>query len=151
MTYHDDTWILARPEWNFDAAAEPLAAAAEACRTDPFVIKLSCELERDVLRIAEMLDIESCSVSLELCPETFAKCKAIRLHVHFAIVLSSRARVERDATLRWAGVNPVHAKQAGPLQSVRARNFAPLHYYLQMPNQGSVWFQTILPAVVNFP
>ena len=104
----------------FDAAAEPLAAAAEACRTDPFVMNLSCELERDVLRIAEMLGLESWSVSLELCPETFAKCKATRLHVHFAIALSAQAKVEREATLRLAGGRS-GARQAGWATTVCTR------------------------------
>ena len=151
LTYHDDTWVLGRPSWNFDDAAEPLAAAAKACRDDPFVQNLSCELERDILSLQEVLMLESWSASLELCPETFALGKGFRLHAHLAIVFAERTRIAHKETCRVAGVNPSHAKAAGPLQAVRSRNFAPLHYYLQMPKQGGVWSQTTLPAFKSFP
>ena len=82
LTYHDDKWVLDRPEWSFGDAAEPLAAAAQACRDDTFVQNLNCELERDVLRIADQFPIESWSVALELCPESVATSRVLRLHVH---------------------------------------------------------------------
>ena len=52
LTYHDAAWVLDRPAWEFKDSAEPLAAAAQACRDDPFVQHLNCELERDVLRLS---------------------------------------------------------------------------------------------------
>ena len=59
MTYHADSWVIARPAWDFDGVGEPIAAAAEACRTDPFVTDVTAQLEEDVMRIAEMLELKS--------------------------------------------------------------------------------------------
>jgi hypothetical protein len=45
FTYHDDAWVLTRPAWDFKDSAEPLAAAAQACRDDPFVENLDSLVE----------------------------------------------------------------------------------------------------------
>ena len=92
LTCHNDKWVLDRPEWSFGDAAEPLAAAAQACRDDPFVQNLNCESESDVLRIADQFPLDSWSVSLELCPETVAASGALRLCVHLALVRVPRKR-----------------------------------------------------------
>jgi hypothetical protein len=151
VTYHDDAWVLDRPAWDFKDSAEPLAAAAQACRDDPIVENLNMQVEQDILRITEDFTVESWSVSLELCPETVARTWALRLHAHLALVFAVRTQVTQSATPRSAGVALKRAKAAGPLAQVRSRNFAPLQYYLQMPKQGGVWCLNNLPAFKNFP
>ena len=150
LTYHDAAWVLDRPAWDFKDSAEPLAAAAQACRGDPFVEKLTMEMETDITRITDVMEVDSWSVSLELCPETFALTGALRLHAHLALVFTYKTQIANAATLRLAGVSPTHAKAAGPLAQVRSRNFAPLHYYLQMPKRGGVWSLNNLAAFKKF-
>ena len=59
FTYHDDAWVLDRPAWEFKDSAEPLAAAAQACRGDPFVEKLIMEMETDITRITDVMEVDS--------------------------------------------------------------------------------------------
>ena len=154
LTYHHGTWVLGRPGWNFNDAAEPLAAAAQACRDDPFVQNLNCELERDVLRIADQFPLDSWSVSLELCPDTFATSGVLRLHVHLALVFCKQTRVYKAQHLSLAGAVPAHSNRTGAIafNAVRhCRNYAPLHDYLQMPKQGGVWPQTNLAVFKKCP
>ena len=98
--------MLHRPEWNFAEAAEPLAAAAQACRDDPFVQHLHAGLERDTLRIGDQFLFETFSVSLELCPEVFLNNGVLRLHVHLALVFPRRLRIWRAQDLSLAGAVP---------------------------------------------
>ena len=59
LTYHDAAWVLDRPAWDFKDSAEPLAAAAQACRGDPFVEKLIMEMETDITRITDVMEVDS--------------------------------------------------------------------------------------------
>ena len=59
LTYHDAAWVLDRPAWEFKDSAEPLAAAAQACRGDPFVEKLIMEMETDITRITDVMEVDS--------------------------------------------------------------------------------------------
>ena len=150
FTDHHDNLVLPRPDWSFADAAEPLAAAAQACRDDPFVQHLNCELERDVLRIADQFMQDSWSVSLELCPDALLTSRVLRLHVHLALVFPRRLRVWKAEEFSLAGAVPVHCSATSPLQSVRARNFGPLHDYLNMQKRGGVWCATNLAAFEMF-
>ena len=59
LTYHDAAWVLDRPAWEFKDSAEALAAAAQACRGDPFVEKLIMEMETDITRITDVMEVDS--------------------------------------------------------------------------------------------
>jgi hypothetical protein len=51
--------VLDRPAWEFKDSAEALAAAAQACRGDPFVEKLIMEMETDITRITDVMEVDS--------------------------------------------------------------------------------------------
>ena len=153
LTYHNDSWVLDRPQWELETAAEPLAAATAACQKDQFVQNLTAQIETDVLKIVEDWSIAEFSVALEICPKTMKVSKVCRLHVHVALVFLKKACVRKSQSLRVSGALLVNSPRAAGHAAVssRARNTWPLHYYLQMPKHGSVWHATNLDAFTQFP
>ena len=148
LTYHSDSWVLNRPEWDLPAA-EPLAAAVSLSKQDPEVVRLQHAVLHDAKAIVEKLHVAEWSVALELCPETWADFKKLRLHVHALFTWPKQQRLSARALI-LARELPSWHNDANPLSIVRSRNTAPGHYYLQMPNVGSVWCGTNTPAFKKF-
>ena len=82
LTYHADAWVLSRPAWNLQEAAEPLAAAVQRCRSDATVTALKSKLSEDMEVVRTEQNVKEWSLALELCPDSLRKDKVLRLHVH---------------------------------------------------------------------
>ena len=150
LTYHADAWVLSRPAWNLQEAAEPLAAAVQRCRSDATVTALKSRLSEDIEVVRTEQNVKEWSLALELCPDSLRKDKALRLHVHVVMSWGKQKSIAFASAFRLAGVLPTH-NTATPMAFHRSRSTAPAHYYLQMPKVGGIWSATNTPAFKNFP
>ena len=150
LTYHADAWVLSRPAWNLQEAAEPLAAAVQRCRSDATVTALKSRLSEDMEVVRTEQSVKEWSLALELCPDSLRKDKALRLHVHLVMSWGKQKTIWSASALRLAGVLPTH-NSGTPMAFHRSRSTAPGHYYLQMPKVGGIWSATNTPAFKKFP
>ena len=150
LTYHADAWVLSRPAWNLQEAAEPLAAAVQRCRSDATVTALKSRLSEDIEVVGTEQNVKEWSLALELCPDSLRKDKALRLHVHVVMSWGKQKSIAFASAFRLAGVLLTH-NTATPMAFHRSRSTAPAHYYLQMPKVGGIWSATNTPAFKKFP
>ena len=146
LCYHDDGWLLARPEWPLQAT--DVDAASCLVRKDPQFEKIYTFVDEHVAELVGTLSVVNWSFSLELCPKRFEEDCTLKVHAHVVMEFAKNQSAKLP-TYRMGTLLPAHAMcSEGSKRGSNSPN--PLHYYVQMPKQGMLLFKTNFAAFADF-
>jgi len=118
-------------------------ALASALENHDFCLELFASMKMFVHKLLEEYHLLNTSCSLELCCETLAEQKIIRVHCHAFLEArqGKKIHVRNPESLKFEGVLPQKRTDKGP-DAIGVRSSSQPgcgHYYLRMPKVGLVF------------
>ena len=149
FTYHSDAWVIDCPAVRRDPQM-PFEEVTLLVRLLPAVKVLEKAFNDEMQTKADMLHLSNWTLSFELCPDVYRDKKEIRGHVHACMERPWQFQCKTLFPFTISGVLPQDAKGASVVTKARAKNSAPMHYYMQIPKKGHLFSITTFPAFQRF-
>ena len=149
FTYFHDKWTLKREKWNISADTT-VTEAVQLCMQDAYVKKQWAGIETEVGDMCVNRCAARWSVAFEVCTKTLKQDGKVRLHVHAVLEWAKKVQVRDQNLFKLCGALPVHTKAPRDCVSGYSKTMSPMHYYLQMPKCGQLWWASNYKAFIDF-